>query len=161
NELAGKVKKAVEKSTTYLNTNRSLMNERIISGFQRDCHGDFNAHNIFLYEDPVIFDCIEFSKDLRHIDLLNEIAFLCVDLDFYDRQDLSGLFYNQYLEFMELDQGADEDRLFNYYKSYRANIRATVTILHEKNKTEHERKKITLNDIKKYLLLMDSYLAEV
>jgi aminoglycoside phosphotransferase family enzyme len=56
----------------------------------------------FLYDDPVIFDCIEFNSDYRRIDVLNDIAFLCVDLDFFGKNDLSERFYKKYLVFMVL-----------------------------------------------------------
>jgi hypothetical protein len=156
-ERAEKIRRCVERSNSYLNRNRNLLNDRITAGLRKDGHGDLNSHNIFLYEDPVIFDCIEYNDEFRFIDILNEIAFLCVDLDFYDRKDLSERFYQKYLESMKLEDGQKERRLFNYYKSYRANIRAKVSILREKGKKDKpEEKKI--RDIEKYIDLMTDYL---
>lgn len=152
-----KVSMCIENSFNYLNKIRSFSNERIISGFQRDCHGDLNATNIFLYDEPVIFDCIEFSSELRQIDVLNDIAFLCVDLDFYGREDLSELFYEKYREFFGMEENEEESELFRYYKSYRANIRAKVTLINiqKQNDSENTRK---LNDAKKYIDLMAGYM---
>ena len=144
----------IDKSKKYLNDNRSLLNERIINGFQRDCHGDLNATNIFLYDDPVIFDCIEFNDAFRYIDVLNEIAFLCVDLDFYGSEDLSGFFIKSYKESFEMKDIDMPDPLFNFYKCYRANIRAKVTLLSLSEDPDDKNRK---KDAEGYIKLMEDY----
>ncbi len=146
--------KTAKKRLKYLNDNRDFLNERVINGFQRDCHGDLNATNIFLYDDPVIFDCIEFSEEFRLIDVLSEIAFLCVDLDFYDHEKAGDFFYRNYLQFAGMKEDENDHKLFNFYKSYRANIRAKVTILSIKKRTDNEKK---IRHIKKYIDLMNNY----
>lgn len=144
----------IEKSKSYLNDNRSLFNDRIISGFQRDCHGDLNATNIFLYDDPVIFDCIEFNDEFRYIDVLNEIAFLCVDLDFYGSKDLSSFFAKSYMQSFDMKDVDMPDSLFNFYKCYRANIRAKVTLL---SLSEYPEDKNKQKDAEGYIKLMEGY----
>ena len=150
------VDKCVEKSFEYLNEQRSFFNERIISGFFRDCHGDLNARNIFLYDDPVIFDCIEFDKELRQIDVLNDIAFLCMELDFFERNDLCGFFYNKYLKYSEQEAEPATWQLFQFYKSYRANVRAKVILLKAKNKDAVISPE-ELDEARRYLHLMADY----
>ncbi len=158
-EWERRINESVNKSYEYLNSIRNLSNHRVITGFHKNCHGDLNASNIFLYDDPVIFDCIEFNSDFRRIDILNDIAFLCVDLEFFGRQDLSERFYNRYLEYYGLDNDTESQKLFTYYKSYRASIRAKVTLLNAKEKPEVENDK-ELEDAKKYILMMEEYLKE-
>ena len=156
-----KVKDAVRKSFDYLNAARSYSNERVINGFIRDCHGDLNARNIFLYDDPVIFDCIEFNKDYRQIDIMNEIAFLCVDIDFFGKEDLSELFYEKYLQYSELEDDSESRKLFHYYKSYRASVRAKVTLISAQKKQEENRDyQKELKDAEKYIGLMADYLKD-
>lgn len=146
----------VEASKTYLFINSDFLNQRVISGFIRDCHGDLNAKNIFIYDDPVIFDCIEFNDEYRQIDVLNDIAFLCVDLEFFGREDFSDQFYGKYLEAYGTLNDGGIDRLFQYYKSYRANVRAKVSLLHAQN-SEEGLDSINVDDVKKYLMFMDRY----
>ncbi len=162
-EWAKKIEQCVQKSNIFLNSNqqRSFMNDRITLGLRKDCHGDLSSHNIFLYEDPVIFDCIEFNKVFRFIDVLNEIAFLGVDLDFYGKQALSNRLYTTYLEEMELDEEPKSNALYHYYKGYRASVRAKVTILHEKNSKTGRNDNNSIEDIKKYINLMASYFNEI
>jgi aminoglycoside phosphotransferase family enzyme len=112
--------------------------------------------HIFLYNDPVIFDCIEFNKDFRYIDVLNEIAFLCVDLDFYGQKDLATLFFEKYLEYSGVKKDDSTEKLFRYYKSYRANVRAKVTLISAEKKGSGNNEK-ELKDAKIYLNLMKEY----
>jgi len=154
-EYAGIISRATTISDEFLNSHRSYFNERILRNFRRDCHGDLNARNIFLYEDPVIFDCIEFNKYLRFIDVLNEIAFLCVDLDYYGYGNLSDHFYKSYLETYGAEEDESSERLFMYYKSYRANVRAKVAAISaQKNESGGDETAA----IKRYLDLMNGYL---
>ncbi|HEY5369798.1 MAG TPA: hypothetical protein VIJ75_12490 [Hanamia sp.] len=152
------IDRAVEFSNTFLNKNKTLIAKRLRDGFYRDCHGDLHSRNIFLLPDPVPFDCIEFNDDFRQIDVLNEVAFLCMDLDAFDRKDLSALFLEYYNHFFPTMKTANERALFIYYKSYRANIRAKVSTLRAKSATRDEERTKSLTAVKKYLYLMESYL---
>jgi len=158
-EWVRKINHCVKRSEDYLQSEKAFLKQRVDHGFQRDCHGDLNATNIFLYDDPVIFDCIEFNKDFRYIDVLNEIAFLGVDLDFFDKTDLCELLYQDYCSFSDQADNAKNRRLFSYYKSYRANIRAKVNLI-QSRKTDLEDKENALSDALKYIGLMEKYLNQ-
>jgi len=159
-EWVSKIEESIEESNVYLNEHRNYINERIIRGYRKNCHGDLSSHNIFLYDDPVIFDCIEFNDKFRHIDVLNEIAFLCTDLDFYDQQKLGERFYTGYINKMGFADDEQTRKMFNYYKSYRANVRAKVTLLHEKKSNGNNNPKAP-EDIRKYIDLMESYIKNI
>lgn len=152
---------AIQKSFDYLNAIRSFSNDRVINSFQRDCHGDLNARNIFLYDNPVIFDCIEFNPEYRHIDVLNDIAFLCVDLDFFGKEGFSERFYMKYTDCFGAKDEPDVRQRFNYYKSFRANVRAKVTLISAQKKQEENRENDQeIEDAKKYIRLVDAYLKD-
>ncbi len=157
-----KIEYSVKKAKVFLEENQKYLEERNAAGLRKDCHGDLSSHNIFLYDDPVIFDCIEFNDSFRHIDILNEVAFLGTEFDFYDKQELGERFYQRYLHTMELKDDAKSRRLLSFFKSYRANIRAKVNILHVKsgavNRDEESR---VIGDIEKYIELMFSYLKKL
>lgn len=154
-EFKQEIDRNIKASGDYLFRKRSFMNERTITGFIRDCHGDLNSRNIFLYDDPVIFDCIDFNDELRQIDILNDIAFLCVDLEFFAKEDLSKHFYHSYLEAYGLNDDDESKILFNYYKSYRANVRGKVALI--KAGEDKENEKQHLQTAKSYLQLMVNY----
>jgi aminoglycoside phosphotransferase family enzyme len=136
-----KLKKMVKISNAYLNSNRSYFNQRAITDKRRECHGDLKASNIFLYEDPVIFDCIEFNDDFRFIDVLNDIAFLCIEIEFYGNLQLSNYFYEKYLDESGMTEDSDSKKLFNYYKAYRANIKAKLLALKDRKNVKDDKTK--------------------
>jgi aminoglycoside phosphotransferase family enzyme len=114
-----------------------------------------------LLPQPQPFDCIEFNDDYRQIDVLNEVAFLCMDLDAFQQQDLSDLFINSYNKLFPSMNTREDRKLFVYYKSYRANIRAKVNSLRARDTGSNGEKKFILAEVDKYLRLMDSYLKEL
>ncbi|MEO6340178.1 MAG: AAA family ATPase [Caulobacteraceae bacterium] len=65
-----------------------LLDARRAEGLVRRCHGDLHLGNILLEQGgAVLFDCIEFSDDLSEIDVLYDLAFLLMDLDFRGRSE--------------------------------------------------------------------------
>ncbi len=159
---AGRViEKAIKRSDSFLDQITPLLKERLSQGFFRDCHGDLHTRNIFLLPAPQLFDCIEFNDEYRKIDVLNEVAFLCMDLDALQRKDLSTLFMDHYNSLFPVMRNKTEYQLFLYYKSYRANIRAKVNSLRASGSTDENSKSRALTEVKKYLSLMANYLDEL
>jgi aminoglycoside phosphotransferase family enzyme len=152
------ISNAIEISTRFIESNKNLLANRLKAGFFRDCHGDLHSRNIFLLPSPQPFDCIEFNDDYRQIDVLNEIAFLCMDLDVFGRQDLSDLFLKNYNKLFPCIRNEADRRLFIYYKSYRSNIRAKVHSLRARDATNDADRKVALDGADKYLHLMDCYI---
>jgi aminoglycoside phosphotransferase family enzyme/predicted kinase len=75
---------------------------------------------------PLIFDAIEFNPDLRFIDVINEIAFLTMDLRHRNRPDLAWRCLNRYLEHTGDYEGL---AALPYYQVYRAMVRAKVAAI--------------------------------
>ena len=114
---------------------------RKAGGFVRECHGDLHLGNIAwlpagdrprenagtrIPANPLIFDAIEFNPDLRFIDVVNEIAFLTMDLCHRGRDDLAWRVLNRYLEHTGDYPGLAALR---YYQVYRAMVRAKVAAI--------------------------------
>ena len=72
------------------------------------------------------FDCIEFDPGLRWIDVLNEIAFLTMDLEERGRADYAHRLLNRYLEAKGEYRGLP---LLAFYTVYRALVRAKVAAI--------------------------------
>jgi len=110
----------------FLEKNKNFFNKRSNQGKIVDGHGDLILANIFYFKgEIIIFDCIEFNEMLRIQDILEEVAFLAMDLDFHGLYDLSVLFLKEYLEKINSDFTSDSP-IINFYKSYRAYVRAKV-----------------------------------
>ena len=154
------MEKSVKSSNKFLLEHKDLFKKRIEEGYIKDCHGDLHSRNIFLYAKPIVFDCLEFNDEYRQIDILDEIAFFCMDLEAEGFYDLSNVFTLEYFKSDKSQFGRKEQLLFTYYKCYRANVRAKVNALRAMKPGESLQKKY-LQDAKKYLDLMESYITEL
>ena len=107
----------------FVHANDHLFFKRMQEGHIRDCHGDLHAQHICFCHDLCIFDCIEFNDRFRYGDTASEVAFLAMDLDRSGRADLARAFVAAYIS-----ESGDVDlpSLLNFYKCYRAYIRAKV-----------------------------------
>lgn len=138
----------------------SRFQERVDLGFVRDLHGDLHSRNIFLYRKPVIFDCIEFNDDYRYLDMLNEIAFFCMDLDAHRKRQFSKRFLKEYVIQISIPELFDEE-LFHYFKCYRANIRAKVNALRGMQADNPKDHRKYVAETRKYLSLMEAYRSKI
>ena len=111
----------------YLNGRKALFDERISNGRACDGHGDIQAEDIFCLDDgPRLLDCLEFSDTFRFGDVLNDVAFLAMDLERLGHRDLAELFLGFYREFA----GESWHRsLEHHYVAYRAHVRAKVACI--------------------------------
>ncbi|HJV51247.1 MAG TPA: AAA family ATPase [Noviherbaspirillum sp.] len=101
---------------------------RKCGGFVREGHGDLHGGNIVTLEGKAqAFDCIEFNESLRWIDVINDIAFIYMDLRFRGRGDLAARCLNRYLETTGDYEGI---RLLRYYQVQRALVRSKIALLH-------------------------------
>ncbi len=108
----------------YLHDSWQQLRARENSGYIRECHGDLHAHNVVRWRDQLVpFDCLEFDPHLRWIDVMNDAAFLVMDLMAHGRKDLAYAFLNAYLEHTG-DYGGV--RHLAFYSVYRALVRAMV-----------------------------------
>ncbi len=152
------IRNAVKHSDAFINKHNATFRQRVEDHFIRDCHGDLHSGNIFIYRKPVIFDCIEFNDNFRHIDVLEENAFFCMDLEYYQREDLSEEFLRHYIHQFEVIRYAEEELLFQYYKLFRANIKVKVNLLKTDQASDAEEKERRATLARRYLGMMTEYL---
>jgi aminoglycoside phosphotransferase family enzyme len=155
------IHESVNVSEAFINRNKDLLLERLNDGFFRDCHGDLHSRNIFFLPEPKPFDCIEFNDDYRRIDVLNEVAFLCMDLDAFGNPEFSELFINTYNLIFPCMQGRQDLDLFTYYKAYRANVRAKVNSLRARSAGNDQDREAALAETAKYIQLMNRYVKAI
>ncbi|MGZ8255806.1 MAG: bifunctional aminoglycoside phosphotransferase/ATP-binding protein [Burkholderiaceae bacterium] len=103
------------------------MDARRAAGFVRECHGDLHLANIVLLDGaPVLFDGIEFSDELRFIDVICDVAFAFMDLLDHGAPHLAWRFLGRYLEVTGDYAGLS---VLAYYAVYRALVRAEVALI--------------------------------
>lgn len=108
---------------------KPLIEARSVSGRVKDVHGDLHLNHVYVFpekrppEDIAVLDCVEFNDSYRCSDVVADMAFMCMDLQFRGRPDLSKVFADAYFE-----AGGDEEgrRLLPFYIAYRAAVRGKV-----------------------------------
>ncbi len=112
---------------TYLTQSRGLRESRITDGFVRDGHGDLTADDIYCLDDgPRILDCLAFDDDLRIDDVLNDIAFLVMDVHRLAGRDTARRLMEAYHEFSNEHHPSS---LAHHYVAYRAHVRTKIACL--------------------------------
>jgi len=105
----------------------ALMGERREAGWVRECHGDLHCANIVRWGGRLTpFDGIEFDPALRFIDVVNDVAFLTMDLAVRGRRDLRRTVLDAWTTTLGDYPGL---ALLRYYEAYRALVRAKVAAL--------------------------------
>ena len=111
-------------SEEFLRDHAALFAGRVRAGKIVDGHGDLHLRNMCKLDGRVlIFDCIEFNPALRAGDVMNDIAFLIMDLDHRALSAHANRFLNEYLEQTRDYAGL---KLLDFYRVYRACVRAKV-----------------------------------
>lgn len=120
--------------------------QRRKDGFVRECHGDLHLGNLVRLPSGIVpFDCVEFSAELRNIDVISDIAFLVMDLVAQARQDLAYAFLNRYLECTGDYSGMD---VFGLYFVYHSMIRAKVAAIRSTERATPEDRQQDIEDLK-------------
>jgi aminoglycoside phosphotransferase family enzyme/predicted kinase len=118
-------------------------------GFVRECHGDAHLGNIVLIDgNPTLFDCIEFNEDLRWIDVISELAFTVMDVAVRQHPELAFRLLNQYLEITGDYAGL---ALFDFYRLYRAMVRAKIATLSQIDIAEPARRASLMGQYRRYI----------
>lgn len=121
------VQRLTDAAMRYLDGRKALFDKRIATGRIVDGHGDLRAEDIFVTDHGVrVIDCLDFDDDLRHLDRLDDVCFLAMDLERLGHPALATRFVDDYLR---LTHDPAPDSLRHHYIAYRACVRAKVECL--------------------------------
>jgi predicted kinase len=118
-----------------------------------DGHGDLRPEHICLADQVSIFDCIEFSPDIRSIDVADELAFLAAECDFLGADWVGPRLFEAY---RERTGDRPSPMLVDFYKSYRACVRAKVAALRADQLHGDEQSKVAA-EASRHLQFADRY----
>ncbi|MEU0750798.1 AAA family ATPase, partial [Streptomyces albogriseolus] len=111
----------------YLAGRGPLFDARIEQGRVVDGHGDLLAEDVFCLDDgPRLLDCLEFDDRLRHVDGLDDAAFLAMDLEQLGAPEAAAYFLARYGEY---SGDPAPPSLWHHYVAYRAFVRAKVSLI--------------------------------
>ena len=113
----------------FLQRYGSHFHNRAKEGYYRDLHGDLHVENVFLTSPPTLFDCMEYDPNLRNIDVLSELAFICVDLEARGHAAFAEALEAGYLRHFPAINTTEDQGLYLFYKLYRATLLLKVAVL--------------------------------
>jgi predicted kinase len=117
--------------TDFLRSHRGLLTRRAEQRWIREIHGDLHCEHIcFAPEGIQIFDCIEFSSQLRCGDLASEVGLLLMDLDVRGGKALVKPFLSRYCELID---DPELPLLLPFYECYRALVRAKLSAMRSRD----------------------------
>jgi len=145
-----------EKQLHFLSDHASLPAARAREGYIVEGHGDLRPEHVCLTDPPVIIDCLEFDRELRIIDPVEDLALLFVECEVKSAKTVGERFLNVYME-----QTGDQPpaALVNFYKSQRALIRALLSIRHLADDSYQENADKWVRKTREYLELAEEYLT--
>ena len=111
--------------TEITHTCHRALGRRATQGHVVEGHGDLRPEHCFLSEPPQIIDCLEFNRDLRCVDPLDELCYLALECELLGRPDLSARIVASYAE-----DGAPHVELVGFYQGYRGFLRAQLAAAH-------------------------------
>jgi aminoglycoside phosphotransferase family enzyme/predicted kinase len=123
---AGSVVQPHAAQLVLLRTGTDVLSARVCDGRIIDGHGDLRPEHICLETPPAVYDCVEFSEELRQVDVLDELAFLAMEC-----QRLGGAPVGHHVLRAYLARSGDRPaaELLWFYMTYRACVRAKVAVL--------------------------------
>lgn len=95
---------------------------RIVEG-----HGDLRPEHICLEPRPIIIDCLEFNRNLRLLDPVDDLGFLCVECERLGARWVGDTLLQVYQETTGDQSGMV---LVDFYMSHRAFLRAKIAVWH-------------------------------
>ena len=148
-----------ERTNEFYEKNKELFEKRIKEGRIRDGHGDIRTEHVaFLDEGICIFDCIEFNDRFRYGDMVNDMCFLSMELEYFGKENLAKAYEEEYRKITK-----DEDfyTVLPFFKCYRAYVRGKVNsfLLDDPNLNEEEKEKAK-ERAKKFFKLARKYAQE-
>ncbi len=139
----------------YYRNNSGLLDERIMGGRIRDCHGDLHMEHVCFTEPLSVIDCIEFNERFRYSDTLADIAFLLMDLEYHGGEEFSKFLWKEY---KTLAQEKEVESLLTFYKVYRAFVRGKVNSFQvDDQDIGPEEKRAAIERANRYFQLAYSY----
>ncbi len=111
----------------FARAERGRFEARAAQGYVVEAHGDLRPEHISLGPEPVIIDCLEFSRELRLLDAASELAFLMLECDRLGGGWAGRAIFEAYARERGDDPPAD---LVAFYEGQHALVRAKLAAFH-------------------------------
>lgn len=124
---AGLVTRVAGAQRAFLVRRGELLSSRASGGRIVEGHGDLRPEHVCLGPPPVIIDCVEFNRQFRTLDPVDELAYLAMECE---RLGAPGVGAMLLAEYIARSGDHPPPRLIHFYQSVRATLRAKLAAWH-------------------------------
>jgi aminoglycoside phosphotransferase family enzyme len=124
---AAQVERVCDAQLATLGRIGALLGERVRAGRIVEGHGDLRPEHVCLCNPPAVIDCLEFSRELRIIDCVDELGFLALECERLGAPATGALLLQAYAR---LSGDSPPATLVHFYQSCRAGTRALIAARH-------------------------------
>jgi hypothetical protein len=121
------VKQVCVRQLRFLDQQAGYFHDRVRASRIVEGHGDLRPEHICLDAAPHILDSLEFSRDLRTLDVVDELGFLALECERLGAPQARRYIFSAY---RRTTGDAPPDPLIHFYQSFRAAVRAMLAIRH-------------------------------
>ncbi|MDE2156871.1 MAG: hypothetical protein KGJ32_13420 [Xanthomonadaceae bacterium] len=111
----------------FVEAHADMLDARVRAGHIVEGHGDLRPEHIYLTESPTIVDCIEFNRELRLRDPVDELAFLAMECGRLGRPEPAEWLFQAY---RELSADDPAHALVEFHAAHNAFVRAKIALWH-------------------------------
>ncbi len=127
---AASITQVAARLRTYARQQHVLLETRAADRHIIESHGDLRPEHICLADQPLIIDCLEFNRDFRLLDPLNELAFLAMECERMDYANVGALFIAAYTQ---ATGDTPVSGLMNFYKANWSVFRCGIAVWHTRD----------------------------
>jgi len=115
--------------TKFMQEHAELLKERTRAGRIIEGHGDLRAEHVYLEAEPLVVDCLEFSKELRTLDAAYDLSFLALECERLGMAQIGKQLFDRYRVITGDDPAPN---LIHFYQTCQACSRARLALWHLK-----------------------------
>lgn len=124
---AARVHAVLVAQQAFLARASALFEQRIRDGRVGEGHGDLRPEHVCLAREPVIIDCLEFNREFRLLDAVEDLAFLALECERLGDAELGRQILSLYAR---ISGDKPDPGLVSFYTSRRACLRAKTAAWH-------------------------------
>ena len=121
------IKVITDAQLQFLQNQAAFFTRRVQEGRIIEAHGDLRPEHIYLGNEPIIVDCLEFNREFRILDSVDELAFLAMECERLAAPDIGNILFATY---RQITSDNPPHALTHFYMSYRAMLWAKLAIRH-------------------------------
>jgi aminoglycoside phosphotransferase family enzyme len=147
---------AAQSMLHFIDTHASTVlarTEHIVEG-----HGDLRPEHVCLAAEPVFIDCLEFNRELRIVDPVDELAYLAMECELLGDREVGNIAFETY---ESITHDAVDRVLAAFYKAQRALLRAKLAAWHTEDGLTNSGRARWLARARLYLALAQNYAREL